>query len=88
MASKCDFNISKAHLKVIYDLLTQSPVESDYEYFMHWCNLATKSKTASQSVLSLDEVGDFFADLRAANLLNLEKLPIVGFNFLKQYFVS
>ena len=39
-AVNSDFKISKAQLKVIYDLLTKSPIKSDFTEFLMWCNTA------------------------------------------------
>ena len=39
-AVNSDFKISKAQLKVIYDLLTKSPIKSDFNEFLIWCNTA------------------------------------------------
>ncbi len=37
-AVNSDFKISKAQLKVIYDLLNKSPIKSDFTEFLTWCN--------------------------------------------------
>ena len=83
-----DFKISKAQLKVIYDLLTQSPIKCDYTVFLMWCSTACKAQTALVSVLDLDEVGEFFSELIKNKSLDLAALPVVGFEFLKMYFTS
>ena len=83
-----DFKISKAQLKVIYDLLTQSPIQSDFNEFLTWCSTACKAQTAVTSVLDLEEVGEFFSELINNKSLNLSLLPVVGFEFLKMYFTS
>ena len=82
------FKISKAQLKVIYDLLTDSPVKSDYHEFLEWCKTACKAQTVLTAVLDLQEVGEFFSELINTNELNLAELPNVGFEFLKMYFTS
>jgi len=87
-AMNSDFKISKAQLKVIYDLLTKSPIQSDFNEFLTWCNTACSAQTATMSVLDLDEVGEFFSELINNESLNLAALPVVGFEFLKMYFTS
>ena len=87
-AMNSDFKISKAELKVIYGLLTESPVKSDYTEFLTWCNTACKAQTRIISVLDLDEVGEYFSELISTRSLNLAELPVVGFEFLKMYFTS
>ncbi len=87
-AVNSDFKISKAQLKVIYDLLTQSPVKSDFTEFLTWCNGACQAQTAITTVLDLEEAGDFFSELINTKSLNLVDLPVVGFDFLKIYFTS
>ena len=57
-AVNSDFQISKAQLTVIYDLLSQSPIQSDFSEFLNWCNTACKAQTAASPVLDLEEVGD------------------------------
>jgi hypothetical protein len=39
-------------------------------------------------VLDLEEVGEFFSELISTQSINLAELPVVGFDFLTQYFVS
>ena len=87
-AINSDFKISKAQLKVIYDLLTQSPIKSDFNEFFTWCNTACQAQTVLVSVLDLAEVGEFFSELINNQVLNLADLPVVGFEFLKMYFTS
>ena len=87
-AVNSDFTISKAQLQVIYDLLTKSPIVSDFPTFLNWCSSACKAQTALVSVLDLDEVGEFFSELIRTKSLNLKQLPVVGFEFLKMYFTS
>ena len=83
-----DFKISKAQLKVIYDLLTSSLIKSDFNEFLTWCNTACQAQTTVVSVLDLVEVGEFFSELINNQSLNLAALPVVGFEFLKMYFTS
>lgn len=82
-AVNSDYQISKAQLRVIYDLLSQSPIKSDFTGFYKWCNTACQAY-----VLDLEEVGEFFSELIKSNDLDLKLLPIVGFNFLSMYFIS
>ena len=87
-AVNSDFQISKAQLSVIYDLLSQSPIQSDFSEFLNWCNTACKAQTAASTVLDLEEVGEFFSELIKTKKLNLKALPNVGFQFLTSYFTS
>lgn len=83
-AVNSDFKISKVQLKVIYDLLTSSPVKSDYTEFLTWCGTACKAVLA----LDLELVGEFFSELISSETLDLAALPEVGFEFLKMHFTS
>ena len=87
-AKESDFKISKAQLKVIYGLMTQSPIKSDFTTFLTWCNAACKAQSTFVKVLDLEEVGEFFSELIGNQSLNLTVLPVVGFDFLKMYFES
>ena len=87
-AVNSDFKISKAQLKVIYDLLVASPIQSDFIEFLTWCNSACKAQNVRVSVLDLEEVGQFFSELISTKRLNLSVLPVVGFQFLQMYFIS
>jgi hypothetical protein len=40
IVSAATFSISKVQLKVIYDLLSSSPIASDQKYFLEWCRKA------------------------------------------------
>ena len=44
-ASSSGFQISKAELKVIYDLLKESPIKSDLQEFYSWCKKTSKTQT-------------------------------------------
>ena len=70
-----DFKISKVQLKVIYDLLTTSPIKSDFTEFLTWCSTACKAVLA----LDLTLVGEFFSELISTSKLDLAALPVVGF---------
>ena len=87
-AVNSDFKISKAQLKVIYDLLTESPIQSDFSELLTWCSNACKLQSVLVSVLDMEEVGEFFSELIQNGNLNLAGLPVVGFEFLKMYFTS
>lgn len=87
-AVNSDFKISKAQLKVIYDLLTESPIQSDFSELLTWCSNACKLQTVLVSVLDMEEVGEFFSELIQNGNLNLAALPVVGFDFLRMYFTS
>jgi len=84
-ASNSDFKNSKVQLKVIYDLLSQSPIPSDTTEFLSWCKKACES---SKQILDLNEVGEFFSELIATGQLNVRELPLVGFEFISHYFIS
>jgi hypothetical protein len=84
-----DFTISKVELKVIYDLLAQSPVKSDLTEFLIWCKNACESQSSSTgAVLNLEEVGQFYSDLISSGDLDVKTMPLVGFEFLQHYFIS
>ena len=87
-AVNSDFKISKVQLKVIYDLLTESPIQSDFSELLTWCSNACKLQTVLVSVLDMEEVGEFFSELIQNGNLNLAALPVVGFEFLRMYFTS
>jgi len=38
--------------------------------------------------LNLEEVGEFYSELIASKQLDVETLPMVGFDFLQHYFIS
>ena len=87
-ATNSDFKIQKAQLRVIYDLLRQSPIASDFPEFLTWCSKACKAQTATVSILDLEEVGEFFTELISTRSLDLSTLPFVGLQFLQMYFIS
>ena len=87
-AQSSTFQVSKVELKVIYDLLSQSPVQSDTTEFLNWCKRCCESQTSVTTILDLNEVGEFFDGLIKSKALNLKKLPAVGFQFLSQYWIS
>lgn len=39
-------------------------------------------------VLDLNEVGEYFSELLLNKSLNVETLPVAGFEFLQNYFIS
>ena len=83
-AVNSDFKISKAQLKVIYDLINKSPIKSDFTEFLTWCSTACASVIA----LDLELVGEFFSELISSSALDLRALPVVGFEFLKMHFIT
>ena len=87
-AANSKFEISKAQLKVIYDLLKDSPVSSDVATFFNWCKKSCKAQTILTRILDMDEVASFFTELISTKTLNISTLPVVGFEFLKNYFIS
>jgi hypothetical protein len=82
------FVISKVQLKVIYDLLSKSPIKSDLTEFLIWCKQACESSTNTKTILNLEEVGEFYSDLIKNGLLDVKTMPLVGFEFLQHYFIS
>lgn len=38
--------------------------------------------------MNLEEVGEFYSDLIKSGQLDVQTLPLVGFEFLQQYFIS
>ena len=87
-ASVSSFIISKVQLKVIYDLLSKSSIKSDLTEFLIWCKQACESSTNTNTILNLEEVGEFYSELIKNGLLDVRTLPLVGFEFLQHYFIS
>jgi hypothetical protein len=69
-------------LKVIYDLLSHSPINSDLTEFLIWCKQACESSTHTKTIMNLEEVGEFYSDLIKTGQLDVVTLPMVGFEFL------
>ena len=59
-AANSSFEITKVHLKVVYDLLAGSPVKGDLEEFLKWCKNACENIT--DRIVDLNEVGEFFSE--------------------------
>jgi hypothetical protein len=57
----------------------------DHTSFLTWCKEACQGAI---TVVDLVEVGEFFSELLINKNLDVETLPAVGFEFLKNYFVS
>jgi hypothetical protein len=88
-ASVSDYQFRKVQLRVIYDSLSnESPIESDQFEFLNWCKQACESTTASNVILDLNEVGEYFTELIINKSIDVETLPIVGFEFIQNYFIS
>jgi hypothetical protein len=85
IVSAAPFSISKVQLKVIYDLLSSSPIASDQKYFLEWCRKACQK---GSDTLDMVETGVFLSELIADKTLDLANLPLVGFQFIQDYFVS
>jgi hypothetical protein len=85
VSSASDFKVTKVQLKVIYGLLSSSPINSDNKSFLQWCRQACKS---SESGLDLTEVGSFLSELISNKEMDLSRLPLVGFHFIQDYFLS
>lgn len=79
IVSVAPFSISKVQLKVIYDLLSSSPIASDQKYFLEWCRKACQK---GSSTLDMVETGVFLSELIADKTLDLANLPLVGFQFI------
>lgn len=88
-ASVCDYQFRKVQLRVIYDsLAVESPLHSDQTQFLNWCKQACQETSSDNVVLDLIEVGEYFSELMVNGSLNLETLPMAGFEFLSNYFIS
>jgi len=82
-ASVSDFEFRKVQLRVIYDSLSnESPIVSDRFEFLNWCKQACDSTTSSSKILDLNEVGEYFTELIMNKSIEVETLPIVGFEFI------
>ena len=88
-ASVCDYQFCKVQLRVIYDSLSQqSPIRQDQTEFLNWCKKACQDSTADVIILDLNEVGEYFSELITEKQLDVETLPVAGFEFLQNYFIS
>lgn len=88
-ASICDFQFRKMQLRVIYDSLSvQSPILQDQTEFLNWCKKACQESTNKVVILDLNEVGQYFSELLLDKSLDVKTLPIAGFDFLQNYFIS
>lgn len=85
-AANSSFEVAKQHLKVVYDLLSNSPVKSDLEEFLKWCKSACENPT--DRIVDLNEVGEFFSEQIAQRILDLKSMPQTGFHFIRMFFVS
>ena len=85
-AANSSFEITKVHLKVVYDLLAGSPVKGDLEEFLKWCKNACENLT--DRIVDLNEVGEFFSEQIAQRILDLKSMPATGFHFIQMFFVS
>ena len=64
--TQIEFKVAKTELKVVYDLLSQSPIESDISEFFNWCKDACKNESSygkSTAILELTDIGDFYSEL-------------------------
>jgi len=71
--------VTTVQLKVIYGLLSSSPIKSDNRFFLEWCRKACKSTDAA---LDLSEVGSFLSEQISNKEMDLSRLPLVGFQFI------
>ena len=62
-ASESSFQIKKAELRAIFDLLSKTGVKSDVDLFFSWCKEAYEDQKAKSPVIDLDEVGVFLVEL-------------------------
>ena len=60
VAANSSFELTRVHLKVIFDQLASSPVSGDIDEFLKWCKAACESNL-TQSVVDLNEFGEFFS---------------------------
>ena len=58
------------------------------EEFLTWCKMACKAHNIVHKILDMDEVASFFTDLISDKQLNIHNLPLVGYEFLSNYFIS
>jgi hypothetical protein len=88
-AKNCDFHFRQVQLRVIYDSLSvRSPFAEDAATFLKWCKTACQESDANHTILDLNEVGELFSDLIDNNKLDVTNLPVDGFEFLQNYFIS
>lgn len=87
-SSQSDSLISKVELRVIYDLLAQSPIKTDVNEFLVWLKEACASQTSTAVVFDIQQVGQFFTELIDTKALDVISLPMVGFEFLKNYIIQ
>ena len=85
-AANSSFEITKVHLKSVYELLSGSPVKSDLEEFLKWCKNACENIT--DRIVDLNEVGEFFTEQISQRILDLKSMPATGFHFIQMFFVS
>lgn len=69
-------------------LVTKSLFPSDQEEFLSWCKKSCELSTATNQILDLTEVGEFFSEKMNNGSLDVKNLLEVGFDFLQQYFLS
>ena len=62
----------------------QSPLKQDEAEFLTWCKLACQDT----QILDLNEMGEYFSELMQQAQLDVETLPVTGFEFLSNYFLS
>ena len=60
VAANSSFELTKVHLKLIFDILTDSPIKSDMDEFLKWCKGACENNL-TESVVNLNDFGEFFS---------------------------
>jgi hypothetical protein len=63
-------------------------IPSDQDELLTWCKTACEESTATNPILDLNEVGEFFSEKMKNGSLDVKNLLLVGFDFLQQYFLS
>ena len=87
-ATESSFMIKKDELRAIFDLLTKTGVKSDMTTYFNWCKEAYEDQKSYKPVLDLTDVEAFFIELMDSKILDLKTLPLVGFEFLAQYWIA
>ena len=87
VAANSSFVLSKVHLKVIFEILASSPVQSDMDEFLKWCKTACENNMTEQ-VVNLNDFGEFFSQQISSGVFDLRSMPLSGFFFIQMFFVS
>ena len=63
-------------------------IPSDQDEFLNWCKSSCELSTATNQILDLNEVGQFFSEKMSDGSLDVRNMGVVGFDFLQQYFLT